>query len=209
MEQQILWCFYRLWGADISVLSQVVILSVYEKKNGTDKIWCSCSPGIPLGFWAKILWSRGFTKILESQLHGSQRKSYLSAPFFFHLRCEWLVRGRLYMPNLRCESHHRICNLRYGMSAYIGFCCSYSGLTDFIDTIPRLLYTKPTSKSQTNNSYDYENFIIVIILNNVSVCRSKTWYMVTDMISKFSAGSAGDSILMNNSMHENFNLNYS
>ena len=68
------------------------------------------------------------------------------------------------MPNLRCESHHRICNLRYGMSAYIGFCCSYSGLTDFIDTIPRLLYTKPTSKSQTNNSYAYEAFIIVIIL---------------------------------------------
>ena len=87
--------------------------------------------------------------LLGSQLHGSQRKSYLSAPFFFHLRC---------------ESHHRICNLRYGMSAYIGFCCSYSGLTDFIDTIPRLLYTKPTSKSQTNNSYDYETFVIVIIL---------------------------------------------
>ena len=106
---QILWCFYRLWGADISVLSQVVILSVYEKKNGTDEIWCSCSPGIPLGFWAKILWSRGFTKILESQLHGSQRKSYLSAPFFFYLRFEWLVRGRLYMPNLCCEPHHRIC----------------------------------------------------------------------------------------------------
>ena len=70
----------------------------------------------------------------------------------------------------------------------------------FIDTILRLLYTKPTSKSLTNNSYDYEKFIIVIILNNVSVCRSKTWYKVKDMISKFSAGSAGDSILMNNSM---------
>jgi len=25
-------------------------------------------------------------KFLESQLHGSRRKSYLSAPFFFHLR---------------------------------------------------------------------------------------------------------------------------
>ena len=36
--------------------------------------------------------------LLESQLHGSQRKSYLSAPFFSHLRYEWLVRGRLYMP---------------------------------------------------------------------------------------------------------------
>ena len=76
----------------------------------------------------------------------------------------------------------------------------------FIDTIPRLPYTKPTSKSQTNNSYDYETFVIVIILNNVSVCRSKTWYKVKDMISKFSAGSAGDSILMNNSMQEAFDL---
>ena len=87
----------------------------------------------------------------------------------------WLTCERtLIHAHLRCELHHRICNLRYGMSAYIGFCCSYSGLTDFIDTIPRLLYTKPTSKSQTNNSYDYETFVIVIILNNVSVCRSKT-----------------------------------
>ena len=119
--------------------------------------------------------------LLGSQLHGSQRKSYLSAPFFFHLRCEWLVRGRLYMPNQHCESHHRICNLRYGMSAYIGFCCSYSGLTDFIDTIPRLLYTKPTSKSQTNNSYDYETFVIVIILTTFLSAdpkpdiRSRVW----------------------------------
>ena len=52
--------------------------------------------------------------LLESQLHGSQRKSYLSVPFFFHLRCEWLVRGRLYLPNQHHESHHKICNLRYG-----------------------------------------------------------------------------------------------
>ena len=77
----------------------------------------------------------------------------------------WMTCERtLIHAHLRCELHHRICNLRYGMSAYIGFCCSYSGLTDFIDTIPRLLYTKPTSKSQTNNSYDYETFVIVIIL---------------------------------------------
>ena len=48
---QILWCDYRLWRADISVLSQVVILSVYEKKNGTDEIWCSCSPGIPISLY--------------------------------------------------------------------------------------------------------------------------------------------------------------
>ena len=76
----------------------------------------------------------------------------------------------------------------------------------FIDTIPRLLYTKPTSKSQINNSYDYEAFISVIILNNVSVCRFKTWYKVEDMTSKFIVGSAGDSILMNNSMQETFDL---
>ena len=44
---------------------------------------------------------------------------------------------------------------------------SYVKLWIFIDTIPRLLYTKPTSKSQTNNSYDYENFIIVIILTTL------------------------------------------
>ena len=34
--------------------------------------------------------------------------------FSFYLRCEWLVRDRLYMPNLRYEPHHKICNLRYG-----------------------------------------------------------------------------------------------
>ena len=56
--------------------------------------------------------------LLESQLHGSQRKSYLSVPFFFHLRYEWLVRGRLYMPGQRHELHHRICNLRYGTHGY-------------------------------------------------------------------------------------------
>ena len=54
----------------------------------------------------------------ESCLHGSQRKSYLSVPFFFHLRCEWLVRGRLYMPGQRHELHHKICNLRYGTPGY-------------------------------------------------------------------------------------------
>ena len=56
--------------------------------------------------------------LLESQLHGSRRKSYLSVPFFFHLRCGWLVRGRLYLPNLRYELHHKICNLRYGTHGY-------------------------------------------------------------------------------------------
>ena len=105
------------------------------------------------------------------------------------------MRGRLYMPNLRYELHHKICNLRYethgyGMSAYeitakfkrfnalwfvdvkghtlgVASLGSATRILDwriFIDTTTSMLYTKPTSKSQTNNSYDYEAFIIVIIL---------------------------------------------
>ena len=105
----------------------------------------------------------------ESCLHGSQRKSYLSAPFFFHLRCEWLVRGRLYMPGQRHELHHKICNYVMelpviGWVPILGSAARNMDWRIFIDTILRLLYTKPTSKSQTNNSYDYETFVIVIIL---------------------------------------------
>ena len=37
-----------------------------------------------------------------------------SAPFFFHLRCECLVKGRLCMPNLRYGT------LGYKMDAYEG-----------------------------------------------------------------------------------------
>ena len=51
--------------------------------------------------------------------------------------------------NLRLSLGSAVCNMDWRI---------------FIDTISRLLYTKPASKSQTNNSYDYENFIIVIIL---------------------------------------------
>ena len=81
--------------------------------------------GHSAGLLSKNFVKQSFTKFLESQLHGSRRKSYLSVPFFFHLRYEWLVRGRLYLPNLRYELHHRICNLcygthGYGMSAYTG-----------------------------------------------------------------------------------------
>ena len=65
--------------------------------------------GHSAGLLSKNFVKQSFTKFLESQLHGSRRKSYLSVPFFFHLRCEWLVKGRLYMPNLRYEPHHRIC----------------------------------------------------------------------------------------------------
>ena len=110
------------------------------------------------------------------------------------------------MPNLRCESHHRICNLRYGMSAYIGFCCSYSGLTDFIDTIPRLLYTKPTSKSQTKQYAAISKYNCFFLI--VPVCKSKISFLVMEYISSIIAVSARDSILMKNSMHMNCNMDY-
>ena len=70
--------------------------------------------GHSAGLLSKNFVKQSFTKFLESQLHGSRRKSYLSVPFFFHLHCERLVKGHLYMPNLRYELHHKICNLRYG-----------------------------------------------------------------------------------------------
>ena len=110
------------------------------------------------------------------------------------------------MPGQRYESHHRICNLRYGMSAYIGFCCSYSGLTDFIDTIPRLLYTKPTSKSQTKQYAAISKYNCFFLI--VPVCKSKTSFLVMEYISSIIAVSARDSILMKNSMHMNCNMDY-
>ena len=70
--------------------------------------------GHSAGLLSKNFVKQSFTKFLESQLHGSRRKSYLSAPFFFHLRYECLVGGRLYMPDQRCELHHKICDLRCG-----------------------------------------------------------------------------------------------
>ena len=74
--------------------------------------------GHSAGLLSKNFVKQSFTKFLESQLHGSQRKSYLSAPFFFYLRYGWLVRGCLYMPGQRHELHHKICNLRYGTPGY-------------------------------------------------------------------------------------------
>ena len=74
--------------------------------------------GHSAGLLSKNFVKQSSTKFLESQLHGSRRKSYLSVPFFFHLRYGWLVRGRLYMPGQRHELHHRICNLRYGTHGY-------------------------------------------------------------------------------------------
>ena len=75
--------------------------------------------GHSAGLLSKNFVKQSFTKFLESQLHGSRRKSYLSVPFFFHLRYGWLVRGRLYMPGQRYELHHKICNLRYGTHGYL------------------------------------------------------------------------------------------
>ena len=111
---QILWCFYRLWGGRYKrpFTSQNFIGLWKEKwyKRNMMFLLAGHSAGLLNNnhVQLKLPW------FLESQLHGSQRKSYLSVPFFFHLRYEWLVRGRLYMPNLRYETHHRICNLRYG-----------------------------------------------------------------------------------------------
>ena len=57
---------------------------------------------------------------------GEQEHHISSVPFFFHKPIKSrLVRGRLYLPNQHHESHHKICNLRYGthgygMSAYKG-----------------------------------------------------------------------------------------
>ena len=39
--------------------------------------------------------------------------------FSFSLHCECLVGGRLYMPNQRCELHHRICDLRIGSYLFL------------------------------------------------------------------------------------------
>ena len=39
--------------------------------------------------------------------------------FSFSLHCECLVGGRLYMPNQRCELHHKICDLRIGSYLFL------------------------------------------------------------------------------------------
>ena len=43
------------------------------------------------------------------------------------------MRGRLYLPNLRCELHHRICNLRYGTHGYE--MDAYEGMAKIIDDV--------------------------------------------------------------------------
>ena len=74
--------------------------------------------GHSAGLLSKNFVKQSFTKFLESQLHGSRRKSYLSAPFFFFFTL-WMPCGRtLIHAHLRCELHHRICNLRYRTHGY-------------------------------------------------------------------------------------------
>ena len=43
------------------------------------------------------------------------------------------MRGRLYLPNLHCELHHRICNLRYGTHGYE--MDAYEGMAKIIDDV--------------------------------------------------------------------------
>ena len=49
------------------------------------------------------------------------------------------------MPNLRCESHHRICNLRYGTRGY--------GMSTY--RIIQKLNLHPRNKSITNSLNDF------------------------------------------------------
>ena len=49
--------------------------------------------GHSAGLLSKNFVKQSFTKFLESQLHGSRRKSYLSAPFFFFFTL-WMPCGR-------------------------------------------------------------------------------------------------------------------
>ena len=145
---QILWCFYRVWRADISVLSQVRILYVNEKEKRYKWNMMFLLAGHSAGLLNNNHVQLRLPWLLESQLHGSQRKSYLSVPFFFHLRYEWLVRGRLYMPNLRYEPHHRICNLRYGTLVMGWFQTAFSISKVFTSSNGSylfLLFVKPSS----------------------------------------------------------------
>ena len=105
---QILWWFLSIWRADISGISQVNNEGFIQRKT-CRQIWYSCSPNIPTGFWTKILWSKGFTKFLESHLHVSQRKSYLSARFFFSftlwMTCKMsLIHALIYTMNRTTKS---------------------------------------------------------------------------------------------------------
>ena len=106
--------------------------------------------GHSAGLLSKNFVKQSFTKFLESQLHGSRRKSYLSAPFFFHLRCECLVRGRLYMPNLRYEPHHRICNLRYGTHGYLRVLPLVTWIDGFLQLGYCMLHSLGSIKNRTD-----------------------------------------------------------
>ena len=104
---QILWCFLRVWRADISVLSQVRILYVNEKEKRYKRN-------------IMFLFAEHSDKPLKSLISIAHEENNICLyRFSFNLRYEWLVRGRLYLPNQHHESHHKICNLRYGTHGYL------------------------------------------------------------------------------------------
>ena len=52
-------------------------------------------------------------------MSGEQEYHICLYRFSFSLHIKFrLVRGRLYLPNLRYELHYKICNLRYGTHGY-------------------------------------------------------------------------------------------
>ena len=67
------------------------------------------------GSYKRPFTSRDFICNEKEKRH---KRNIMFIPFFFHLRYAWLVRGRSYMPGQRHESHHKICNLRYGTPGY-------------------------------------------------------------------------------------------
>ena len=67
--------------------------------------------GHSAGLLSKNFVKQSFTKFLESQLHGSRRKSYLSAPFFFFITYKITTCERTLIAALQIlRKHHRICD---------------------------------------------------------------------------------------------------
>ena len=95
---QILWCNSWRWpGMYKRPLTSRDLIGLWKEKRYRRNMMFLFARH-SAGLLSKNFVKQSFTKFLESQLHGSRRKSYLSAPFFFYLCYGWLVRGRLYMP---------------------------------------------------------------------------------------------------------------
>ena len=115
--EQILWCFLRVWRADISVLSQVRILYVMKRKTVQTKY------DVPVR--RAFRWASE-QKFCEAELHEIFRipapwltKEIIFVCTVFLLFTLWMTCERtLIHAQLRCELHHRICNLRYGTHGY-------------------------------------------------------------------------------------------